>query len=195
MEIINMTSEDIDNLKKLSLDFFNAMGDLLLFRYNNVLRLLKTLDDFTEDDFQKHFNAVSLLNKYRDYFLSRRENLLNNQLKIVIDLANGAFSPFSQFFKELNIDTVNDKPNGKNINENVGALFPYSLQELVKKNNYDYGFCFDGDGDRVILVTKDHIYDGDDLVYFLSKELSYQEIVVTKQSNLGLINALKELVK
>ena len=64
MEIINMTSEDIGNLKKLSLDFFNAMGDLLLFRYNNVLRLLKTLDDFTEDDFQKHFNAVSLVNKY-----------------------------------------------------------------------------------------------------------------------------------
>ena len=61
MEIINMTSEDIGNLKKLSLDFFNAKGDLLLFRYNNVLRLLKTLDDFTEDDFQKHFNAVSLL--------------------------------------------------------------------------------------------------------------------------------------
>lgn len=55
MEIINMTSEDIGNLKKLSLDFFNAKGDLLLFRYNNVLRLLKTLDDFTEDDFQKTF--------------------------------------------------------------------------------------------------------------------------------------------
>lgn len=70
MEIINMTSEDIGNLKKLSLDFFNAKGDLLLFRYNNVLRLLKTLDDFTEDDFQKHFNAVSLLNKYRDYLPS-----------------------------------------------------------------------------------------------------------------------------
>ena len=27
MEIINMTSEDIGNLKKLSLDFFNAKGD------------------------------------------------------------------------------------------------------------------------------------------------------------------------
>ena len=30
MEIINMTCEDIGNLKKLSLDFFNAKGDLLL---------------------------------------------------------------------------------------------------------------------------------------------------------------------
>lgn len=175
--------------------------------FDNGIKILDSssekIDEFTINNLKQYLNnnppfnlkelgKICYENKYRDYFLSIRENLLNNQLKIVIDLANGAFSPFSQFFKELNIDTVNDKPNGKNINENVGALYPYSLQELVKKNNCDYGFCFDGDGDRVILVTKDHIYDGDDLVYFLSKELSYQEIVVTKQSNLGLINALKE---
>lgn len=67
MEIVNMTSMDISNLNKLSLDFFNAKGDLLIYKYNNVFRLLKLLDDFTLEEFQKHFNAVNLLNKYRDY--------------------------------------------------------------------------------------------------------------------------------
>ena len=37
MEIINMTSDKINNLNKLSLDFFNTKGDLLFFEYNNIL--------------------------------------------------------------------------------------------------------------------------------------------------------------
>lgn len=119
MEIINMTSEDIGNLKKLSLDFFNAKGDLLLFRYNNVLRLLKTLDDFTEDDFQKHFNAVSLLVKYRDYlpsefvipdFLVRVDNIIKffainyvygNNLSVVLKDDNVSLERKKYYLKRI----------------------------------------------------------------------------------------------
>lgn len=119
MEIINMTSEDIGNLKKLSLDFFNAKGDLLLFRYNNVLRLLKTLDDFTKDDFQKHFNAVSLLVKYRDYlpsefvipdFLVRVDNIIKffainyvygNNLSVVLKDDNVSLERKKYYLKRI----------------------------------------------------------------------------------------------
>ena len=121
MEIINMTSEDIGNLKKLSLNFFNAKGDLLLFRYNNVLRLLKTLDDFTEDDFQKHFNAVSLLVKYRDYlpsefvipdFLVRVDNIIKffainyvygNNLSVVLKDDNVSLERKKNYLKRIGI--------------------------------------------------------------------------------------------
>ena len=119
MEIINMTSEDIGNLKKLSLNFFNAKGDLLLFRYNNVLRLLKALDDFTEDDFQKHFNAVSLLVKYRDYlpsefvipdFLVRVDNIIKffainyvygNNLSVVLKDDNVSLERKKNYLKRI----------------------------------------------------------------------------------------------
>ena len=60
MEIINMTSEDIGNLKKLSLDFFNAKGDLLLFRYNNVLRLLT----FNHENSTSRFSLSSSMKTY-----------------------------------------------------------------------------------------------------------------------------------
>lgn len=70
MEIVSMSSSDISNLKRLPLNFFNAKGDLLLFRYSNVLRLLKRFDDIVPEEFDKHYTAVNKLNKYRNYMPS-----------------------------------------------------------------------------------------------------------------------------
>lgn len=158
----------------------------------NIIEDIKNHLDMNHPFELKDLGKIRYINKYQEYFLSFKENLINNKLKIVFDLSNGAFSSFKDYFYKFNIKTINDEPNGKNINDQVGALFPFNLQKKVKEENFDYGFCFDGDGDRVILVTKDNIYDGDDLIYYLAKELNYQKVVVTKQSNLGLIKALEE---
>ncbi|MDD7735997.1 MAG: hypothetical protein SOW55_01985 [Bacilli bacterium] len=159
---------------------------------SNIIEDIKNHLDMNHPFELKDLGKIRYINKYQEYFLSFKENLINNKLKIVFDLSNGAFSSFKDYFYKFNIKTINDEPNGKNINDQVGALFPFNLQKKVKEENFDYGFCFDGDGDRVILVTKDNIYDGDDLIYYLAKELNYQKVVVTKQSNLGLIKALEE---
>ena len=159
---------------------------------SNIIEDIKNHLDMNHPVELKDLGKIRYINKYQEYFLSFKENLINNKLKIVFDLSNGAFSSFKDYFYKFNIKTINDEPNGKNINDQVGALFPFNLQKKVKEENFDYGFCFDGDGDRVILVTKDNIYDGDDLIYYLAKELNYQKVVVTKQSNLGLIKALEE---
>lgn len=63
MEIVNMTSDVVNSLKTLQLNFFNAKGDLLLYRYNNILRLLKSFDDINEKKFNEHLAAVKLLNE------------------------------------------------------------------------------------------------------------------------------------
>lgn len=159
---------------------------------SNIIEDIKNHLDMNHPFELKDLGKIRYINKYQEYFLSFKENLINNKLKIVFDLSNGAFSSFKDYFYKFNIKTINDEPNGKNINDQVGALFPFNLQKKVKEENFDYGFCFDGDGDRVILVTKDNIYDGDDLIYYLAKELNYQKVVVTKQTNLGLIKALEE---
>jgi phosphoglucosamine mutase len=44
---------------------------------------------------------------------------------------------------------------------------------------YDIGIAFDGDGDRILVVSSEGtVLDGDDLLYILSKELSDESGVI-----------------
>jgi phosphoglucosamine mutase len=53
-------------------------------------------------------------------------------------------------------------PNGLNINEQCGSLYPEVVAQKVRESRADLGISLDGDADRVILV--DHhgeVQDGD----------------------------------
>ena len=78
-----------------------------------------------------------------------------NGLKVVLDCSNGAsYQVAKQVFKKLDANVIATSAcnNGKNINNNCGALFPQKLAKMVKKVGADVGFAFDGDADRVVLV-------------------------------------------
>lgn len=119
--------------------------------------------------------------------------LQNNKYKILMDTAFGAVSIIEKI-KLNNITLINTEYNGYNINDGVGALYAEHLLTKVQEGNYDYGFAFDGDGDRVIMCDKEKIYDGDDIVYFLAKNILKKQdsIVVTVMSNRGLIKSLEK---
>ena len=145
------------------------------FSFNIKLGELKYINDDSYIDF---------INSQIDF---------KNRFKIVIDVSNGSNFELINKLKIDNIKVINNMPNGVNINDNVGALFPENLQNYLKENDYDYGFCFDGDGDRLILVSKERIYNGDDLIYLLSKSLNIDKVVITSSSNRGLISSLEKL--
>ena len=45
--------------------------------------------------------------------------------------------------------------------------------------DYDLGIAFDGDGDRILIVTSEgEVLDGDDILYVLSRELKEDTGVV-----------------
>ena len=74
------------------------------------------------------------------------------------------------------------------------------LQETVKNGDYDLGFAFDGDADRVLFTDEDgEVVDGDRIMYFLSKYLkengllNNNTLVTTVMSNIGLYKALERL--
>jgi len=113
--------------------------------------------------------------------------------KIIIDCGYGATATVVQsIFKRLgaNIIALNTTPNGTNINQQVGSLYPHTLQTVVCQENAYAGFAFDGDGDRVIAVTQEgNIKDGDDMLAMLSQHADYahQRIIAgTVMSNSGL---------
>lgn len=119
--------------------------------------------------------------------------------KIVLDTAHGAtYHVAPAIFSKLGatVLTINNTPDGYNINEQCGALHLEQLQKTVLEHKADIGFAFDGDGDRVMTVTADGtLKDGDDVLALLSTHPTYATtaaVVGTIMSNEGLVQFLDE---
>jgi len=101
------------------------------------------------------------------------KNLDYTKLKVVLDCANGAaykVAPEVLFEIGVELDTLGDKPNGVNINEKCGSLFPERASKLVRKRKSDLGICLDGDGDRLIIIDeKGEPVFGEELIFILAK--------------------------
>lgn len=123
-------------------------------------------------------------------------------LRIVLDCANGAgYKVAPAIFEELGAEVIvlGDEPNGYNINDKTGALYPHRTCEAVKTYRADAGISLDGDADRVIMVDeKGEIVNGDHILAVCAlhmakmKTLPKNTVVATQMSNLGLELALKE---
>ena len=75
-------------------------------------------------------------------------------IKIVLDCANGAsYKVAPEIFTELGaqVISIGNQPNGFNINESTGALYPEKISKTVLKEKADLGISLDGDGDRLIM--------------------------------------------
>src|SRR5688572_4746119 len=100
-------------------------------------------------------------------------------LKIVVDCAHGAaYHVAPHVFHELGADVaaIGAKPDGFNINEQVGATSPKQLIAEVGKQKADLGIALDGDGDRVLIVdSAGRSYDGDQLLFAIAKHRSAKE--------------------
>lgn len=122
-------------------------------------------------------------------------------LKIVVDCANGAsYKVTPSVLKELGADviTLNDEPNGTNINLDCGSLHPEVIQKAVKEHGADIGVSHDGDADRVIFADeKGRVVDGDHIMATCAMEmikdgrLKGNTVVTTVMSNMGLEIAIK----
>ncbi|NPA10832.1 MAG: phosphoglucosamine mutase, partial [Epsilonproteobacteria bacterium] len=125
-----------------------------------------------------------------------------NGMRIVLDTANGAaYKVAPTIFSELGADviTINDEPDGFNINQNAGAMHPEFLSKKVLEYRADIGFALDGDADRLVVVDeKGEIVDGDKLLgalaYYLhqNNKLKNSGIAVTVMSNGALEDFLKK---
>lgn len=123
-------------------------------------------------------------------------------LKAVVDCANGAAYKITPLvLRELGAEviTINDLPDGVNINENCGTLHTGRLRETVLKEGAHIGVAHDGDADRTILIDeKGNTVDGDHVLGMWALEmksegrLNKNTVVATVMSNIGLENFLKK---
>lgn len=145
---------------------------------------------------------VSGRNRYMGYLISVASHSYKN-FKIGLDCANGASwmiakSVFGALGAQLTI--IGNEPNGLNVNLDCGSTHLDRLSQLVKENNLDMGFAFDGDADRCLAIDEyGNVIDGDAMLYILSKRLKRRgmlngdTIVATIMSNSGLIKSLAKM--
>ena len=132
--------------------------------------------------------------------VSRSFNL--HDVHLVVDCAHGAtYQVAPKMFSELGatVTSIGSKPDGLNINRDVGSTSPEALSRAVVEAGADLGIAFDGDGDRLQMVdSKGRVIDGDELLYILAVDWFAMgrmtgPLVGTLMSNFGLEQAMASL--
>ena len=192
------------------LKFFDSEGNkiskVIEKKIENIISDKKQYDRISTLDHEsgKAFRLEDAQGRYSEYLkstISKRNDL--RKFKVVLDCGNGAtYNIAPTLFWEIGCDvtSINNQPDGRNINKECGAVDTRELSKKVLDIKADIGFAFDGDGDRIIAVDeKGQQIDGDKIIalfakhYLKSKQLDKKVIVATVMSNLGLENYLKKL--
>jgi phosphoglucosamine mutase len=122
-------------------------------------------------------------------------------LRVVADCANGAAASVApELFRRLGgqVTLLNIAPDGRNINDNCGALHPQRVAAEVQARGADVGLTFDGDADRCMLAgPRGNVINGDSILLITGRDLKARGrltgdlVVATTMSNMGLEAALK----
>ncbi|MDE7371015.1 MAG: phosphoglucosamine mutase [Desulfovibrio sp.] len=123
-------------------------------------------------------------------------------LRIVVDCANGASYKVAPLaLEELGAEVfrIGTSPDGTNINDHCGSLYPEVVAAKVRELRADVGLALDGDADRLIVVDeRGTILDGDQLMALCAQsmmargELPNNLLVATVMSNLALEIFMRE---
>jgi phosphoglucosamine mutase len=185
--------------------FFSAHGEKLSDDIEEAIER-EVEGEFTtvdSEDLGKVVRVTDAITRYAEFCKSTvPEDFSLDGMKIVLDCAHGAtYQVAPKVFAELGAElhVIGDRPDGFNINHDVGSMHPQALQQAVVQHHADIGFAFDGDGDRVQMIDRNGMLaDGDDMLYVLARSWHKRgmlkgPVVGTLMSNFGLQLALSEL--
>jgi phosphoglucosamine mutase len=126
-----------------------------------------------------------------------------SRLKVLVDCANGAATAEApELFQACGVQAtfLHSRPDGKNINENCGALHPQRLAQAMAEmeGQFDLGVTFDGDADRALFSdARGHVVNGDAVLLATARDMQSRgvlignTVVATTMSNMGLELALR----
>jgi phosphoglucosamine mutase len=154
-------------------------------------------------DIGKAYRLDDATGRYIEYIKSTvPKGVTLEGIKVVVDCANGAaYKTTPWVLRELGAEVVviNDKPDGSNINDGCGALYPEMLQKAVRQHRAHVGIAHDGDADRTIFCDeKGRIVNGDQIIGICAREFKIEgrlkgnTVVSTVMSNLGLERYLEK---
>jgi phosphoglucosamine mutase len=125
-------------------------------------------------------------------------------IRLLADCAHGAASSVAgPLFESLGVKAkvINSAPNGRNINDHCGALYPQHVGELIRDSGgkFEFGVTFDGDADRALFSdAHGNVVNGDAVMFLAALDMKSRNllpgdtVVATTMSNMGLEKALRD---
>lgn len=150
----------------------------------------------------KAFRLDDAVGRYIEYVKSTIPRGFSLEgIKAVVDAANGsAYKITPALLEELGADviSINDNPDGTNINDNCGSTHMDCIKEAVLKSGSNIGIAHDGDADRTLFVDeRGDIINGDMVLAIWAKELKAEgrlkgnAVVATIMTNSGIEEYLR----
>ena len=141
----------------------------------------------------------ALAETYLERLLSRLPRSLR-EISVLLDAANGAayrVGPEALRRAGGRVTPMADRPDGRNINAQCGAMHPDGMARETSNVGADMGVALDGDADRAIFADETgRLLDGDDVLWIVARRwredgrLGRGGVVGTVMSNFGLERAL-----
>ncbi len=140
-------------------------------------------------------------NRYLEHLVAAADAPLEG-MRVVVDCANGAATELApEVLRRLGatVDAIHAEPDGKNINEGCGALYPEVVAAEVLRRGADAGVSLDGDADRALFADAEGtIVDGDQVLAACAValrgagRLAGDTVVTTVMANVGFHHAMRE---
>ena len=125
---------------------------------------------------------IDVKSMYIDYIVKEFSHLKGMKEKFIIDCGNGvANTVLTDILDklELNYDGLYCEPDGTFPNHHPDPSEEKNLVDVIEalKGDYEYGFAYDGDADRIAFLTKKHNVKGDIMALLFAKTMENPTVV------------------
>ena len=162
---------------KITLDKGPFFGEDIYALGRDILADNQTIDD------NETTIEIDSKNKYIDFLVKEFSHLKLTNKKFVFDCGNGvAGVVLRTILDRLNIshNILFETPDGTFPNHHPDPSDEHNLEDIKKELNtgiYDFGFAYDGDADRIALLSPKYNFKGDILAIFFSKFIENPTVI------------------
>ncbi|QKF61474.1 phosphomannomutase/phosphoglucomutase [Campylobacter curvus] len=157
--------------------FFGQDLQKLKFDVNEIIASeVKISDDFSCEKFD-------ILTPYVQFFVKEFSELRNFKQPFIIDCANGAMGvSVVPIIKSLGLNAkiLYSEPDGNFPNHHPDPSEKENLKDIfecIEKKECSLGFGFDGDGDRIAVITPKRNIKGDELAYLYALNMKNPRVL------------------
>ncbi|MCP4969196.1 MAG: phosphomannomutase/phosphoglucomutase [Arcobacter sp.] len=161
---------------KITLDKKPFFGDDIYALGDDIIASDVTIED---NDTNHKIDVKSL---YIDYMVKEFAHLKAMPERFIIDCGNGVADTVLTTILdrlELNYDGLFCEPDGTFPNHHPDPSEEKNLKDIMKalEGDYEYGFAYDGDADRIAFLTKKNNVKGDIMALLFAKTMDNPTIV------------------
>ena len=126
---------------------------------------------------------IDCKNRYIDFIVNHFSHLKLENKKFVFDCGNGvAGVVLREILDKLNIKykILFEQPDGNFPNHHPDPSDEHTLEDIKKElatGDYDFGFAYDGDADRIALLSPKYNFKGDILAIFFSRFINNPTVI------------------